>query len=136
MSHIKDHKTPDMFDPFPFLGPKRKERIESSWAKVFREHILTTLPVEKVFSKYDPVFGAPTKELYAMLRLMVIQQMNDLTDEEAVDQFVYNLQWHYAMNITSVRPMPTLMSVPRPFGTCAIYCSNGTSTRLSLKKSL
>ena len=101
MIHIKDHKTPDMFDPFPFLGPKRKQRIEESWAKVFREHILTTLPVEKIFSKYDPVFGAPTKELYAMLGLMVIQQMNDLTDEEAVDQFAYNLQWHYALNITS-----------------------------------
>ena len=101
MIHIKDHNTPDMFDPFPFLGPKRKQRIEDSWAKVFREHILLTLPVEKVFSKYDPVFGAPTKELYAMLGLMVIQQMHDLTDEEAVDQFAYNLQWHYALNITS-----------------------------------
>ncbi len=101
MIHIKDHKTPDMFDPFPFLGPKRKQRIEASWAKVFREHILPVLPVEKVFSKYDPVMGAPTKELYAMLGLMVIQQMHDLTDEEAVDQFAYNLQWHYALNITS-----------------------------------
>jgi hypothetical protein len=101
MIHIKDHKTPDMFDPFPFLGPKRKQRIEESWAKIFREHILPMLPVEKVFSKYDPVMGAPTKELYAMLGLMVIQQMHDMTDEEAVDQFAYNLQWHYALNITS-----------------------------------
>ena len=101
MIHIKDHKTPDMFDPFPFLGPKRRQRIEESWAKIFREHILLTLPVEKVFSKYDPVMAAPTKELYAMLGLMVIQQMHDMTDEEAVDQFAYNLQWHYALNITS-----------------------------------
>jgi hypothetical protein len=101
MIHIKDHKTPDMFEPFPFLGPKRKQRIEESWAKVFREHILTTLPVEKIFPKYNPVFGAPTKELYAMVGLMVIQQMNDLTDEEAVDQFAYNLQWQYALNVTS-----------------------------------
>jgi len=101
MIHIKDHKTPDMFDPFPFLGPKRKQRIEASWAKIFREHILPMLPVEKVFSKYDPVMGAPTKELYAMLGLMMIQQMHDMTDEEAVDQFAYNLQWHYALNITS-----------------------------------
>jgi hypothetical protein len=101
MIYTKDHKTRDMFDPFPFLGPKRKQRIEASWAKIFREHILPTLPVEKVFSKYDPVMGAPTKELYAMLGLMVIQQMHDMTDEEAVDQFAYSLQWHYALNITS-----------------------------------
>ena len=37
-----------------------------------------------------------------MIGLMVLQQMNDLTDEDAVDQFVYNLQWHYALNITSM----------------------------------
>jgi len=101
MIYTKDHKTRDMFDPFPFLGPKRKQRIEESWARIFREHILPTLPVEKVFSRYDPVMGAPTKELYAMLGLMIIQQMHDLTDEEAVDQFAYNLQWQYALNITS-----------------------------------
>jgi hypothetical protein len=67
MIYTKDHKTPDMFDRFPFLGPKRKQRIEASWAKIFREHILPTLPVERVFSKYDPVMGAPTKERYYML---------------------------------------------------------------------
>ncbi len=101
MIHIKDHKTPDMFDRFPFLGPKRKNLIETSWAKVFREHILPTLPVNKVLSQYDPVMGAPTKELYAILGLMVIQQMHDLTDDEAVSQFAFNMQWHYALNITS-----------------------------------
>lgn len=101
MIYTKDHKTPDMFDLFPFLGPKRKQRIEESWAKVFREHILPILPVSKVFSKYHPVMGAPTKELYAVLGLMLIQQMQDLTDEEAVSQFAFNLQWHYALNITS-----------------------------------
>lgn len=101
MIHIKDHKTPDMFEPFPLLGPKRKQRIEESWAKIFREQILPILPVEKVFSKYNSVMGAPTKELYAMLGLMMVQQMHDMTDEEAVDQFAFNLQWHYALNITS-----------------------------------
>ncbi len=110
MIYIKDHKTPDMFDPFPFLGPKRKQRIEASWARVFREHILTTLPVEKVFSKYDPAMGAPTKELYSMLGLMVIQQMHDMTDEEAVDQFAYNIQWHFALNITSMADADTYVS--------------------------
>jgi len=110
MIYVKDHKTPDMFDPFPFLGPKRKQRIEASWARIFREHILLTLPVEKVFSKYDPAMGAPTKELYAMLGLMVIQQMHDLTDEEAVDQMAYNLQWHYALNITSTADADTYVS--------------------------
>lgn len=110
MIYTKDHKTLDMFDPYPFLGPKRKQRIQASWAKLFREEILPTLPVEKVFSHYDASQGAPTKELYAMLGLMVLQQMHDLTDEEAVDQFAYNIQWHYALNITSTADADTSVS--------------------------
>lgn len=101
MIHTKDHKTLDMFDPFPFLGPKRKQRIEASWAKLFREEILPVLPVHKMLAYYHASKGAPTKELYAMLGLLLGQQMHDLTDEEAVDQFAYNIQWHYALNITS-----------------------------------
>ena len=102
MIHTKDHKTLDMFTPFPFLGPKRKARIEASWAKLFREEVLPVLPVHKVHTYYHKSKGAPTKELYAMLGLLLLQQMHDLTDEEAVDQFAYNIQWHYALNITSV----------------------------------
>jgi len=102
MIHTKDHKTHDMFDPFPFLGPKRKQRIEASWAKLFRDEVLPVLPVYKVQKYYHASKGAPTKELYAMLGLLLLQQMHDLTDEEAVDQFAYNIQWHFALNITSV----------------------------------
>lgn len=91
MIHTKDHKTLDMFAPFPFLGPKRKARIEASWAKLFREEVLPVLPVHKIHTYYHKSKGAPTKELYAMLGLLLLQQMHDLTDEEAVDQFAYNI---------------------------------------------
>lgn len=101
MIHTKDHKTLDMFDPFPFLGPRRKARIDASWAKLFREEVLPVLPVYKMQKYYHTWKGAPTKEMYAMLGLLLLQQMHDLTDEEAVDQFAYNIQWHYALNITS-----------------------------------
>ncbi len=47
-----------------------------------------------MFSKYDPVMGAPTKELYAMLGLMVIQQMYDMADEGAVEQSASDIFGH------------------------------------------
>ena len=101
MIHIKDHKTLNIFDPFAFLGPKRKRLMDTSWAKLFREQILSELPVDKVFKNYQWVMGRPTKELYAMLGLMILQQMHDLTDQETIHQFAFNLEWHYALDITS-----------------------------------
>jgi len=35
-----------------------------------------------------------------MLGLMILQQMKDLTDDEAVRQFAFNTEWHYALDIT------------------------------------
>lgn len=100
MINVKDHKTRDMFNPFEHLGPKRLALIERSWAHLFREEILHKLPVEKLFHLYDELYGRRTKELYTMLGIVLLQQMEDLTDEETVRQFAFNIMWHYALNVT------------------------------------
>lgn len=100
MIYTKDHKTFDMFDPFPEFGSKRKQLLKKSWAELFRDEILPELPVHLLTKHFNEESGRPTKELYAMLGFMVLQQMFDLTDEEAVNQFAFNRQWHYALNIT------------------------------------
>lgn len=35
-----------------------------------------------------------------MLEALILQQMHDLSDEETVSQLAFNLQWHYALDIT------------------------------------
>lgn len=111
MIFTRDHKTLDIFDPFPWLGPKRRELINNSWAKLFREQILTELPIRHVADAYHQVTGRPTKELYAMLGLMILQQMNDLTDDEAVYQYAFNIQWHYALDIKGESDTETYVSL-------------------------
>jgi len=102
MFYTKDHKTGYLFDhgPFHWLDEKRKRLIDKSWAKLFREEILPRLPVNELEQFYSPGRGAPTKELHAMLGAMVLQQMRDFTDEETIYQYAFNIQWHYALNIT------------------------------------
>ena len=100
MFFVKDHKTRDMFDPLARFGPHRRNRLEKSWARLFREEILPVLPVHKLSPHYSGVTGSPTKDLYAMLGVMLLQQVHDLTDEEAVDQVAFNLKWQYALGIS------------------------------------
>jgi len=82
------------------MGSKRLKRIKESWAGLFREEILSELPVEELIGHYDPTQGRPSKEVYAVLGAVLLQQMMDLTDEETIDNFAFNLQWHYALNVT------------------------------------
>ena len=100
MHYVKDHKQRDMFNHFEYLGTKRLALLESTWAHLFREEILHKLPVEKLLPYYSDSQGRKTKELYTMLGIALLQQMEDLTDEEAVQQFAFNIMWHYALNVT------------------------------------
>jgi hypothetical protein len=99
MIHTKDHNTAYLFDPWHFLGEKRRKLMVTSWAALFREHILCKLPVSKVAPFFSDTYGRPTKELYTALGVLLLQQIHDLTDEETVSQLAFNLQWHYALDI-------------------------------------
>lgn len=101
MIRIKDHKTRYMFNPFNYLGEKRKKLLEDSWAGVFRDHVRPILPVHLLADHFSEDTGRPTNELVAMMGTMILQQMHDLSDEETVNQFAFNIQWHYALDITS-----------------------------------
>jgi hypothetical protein len=116
MINVKDHKTYDMFNPFEHLGPKRLALLESSWAHLFREEILHRLPVEPLYPLYSETKGRQTKELYAMLGLVLLQQMEDLTDEETVQQFAFNILWQYALNVTDASDFSSYVS-PRTLWT-------------------
>jgi hypothetical protein len=100
MIRIKDHKQGELFDPWGHLSPKRRELLDKSWAGLFRKHLLCELPVAEIALSFTEDFGRPTKELHTALGVMVLQQSLDLTDEETIEQFAFNIQWHYALNIT------------------------------------
>jgi len=100
MIRIKDHKQGELFDPWSFLSPKRRHLLDQSWAGLFNKHILCELPVSRLAPFFNETFGRPTKELHTVLGVLVLQQSLDLTDVEMVNQLAFNIQWHYALNIT------------------------------------
>ncbi len=99
MIHTRDHNTAYLFDPWCFLGEKRRNLLDTSWAALFREHILCELPVNKIAPYFSETYGRPTKELYTALGVLLLQEILDLTDEDTVSQLAFNLQWHYALDI-------------------------------------
>src|ERR1039457_6246988 len=141
MIYVKDHKQYDMFNPFSHLGPKRLALLESSWAHLFREEILHNLPAEKLFPLYSEHYGRHTKELYAMLGVVLLQQQQDLTDEEAIRQFAFNIEWHYALNVTdasdfssyvSSRTLWTMRDIVARFGLEQVLFENVTGALTKL----
>jgi len=100
MIRIKDHKQLDMFDPWDFLSPKRRRMLDEGWPGLFRSELLCELPVNEICPFLREDFGRPSKELYTLLGVLLLQQTMDLADDDAIEQVAFNIQWHYALNIT------------------------------------
>jgi hypothetical protein len=100
MIRIKDHKQREIFDPWSFLSPKRRRMLDESWPGLFREHLLDEMPVDQIVPFFRKDFGRPSKELYTLLGALLFQQTMDLNDMDTVEQLSFNIQWHYALNIT------------------------------------
>lgn len=100
MFHIKDHHTIRLFDPWSYMGPKCRKLLESNWAGVFRKHLLKEIPVNKIAQHFDGGMGRPTKEIFTVIGALLLQQMQDLSDQDVTESIAFNSKWHYALDIT------------------------------------
>jgi hypothetical protein len=125
MIRIKDQKQNNLFDPWSFLSPKRRLLLDQSWAGLFKKELLCELPVGEVAPFFNDGFGRPTKELYTALGALVLQQAHDLTDDETVNQLAFNIQWHYALNITEESDSAKYMCLKTLWNMRSIIVDNG-----------
>jgi len=110
MITVKDHHTERLFDPWEYLGPKRRKLLDSSWSGVFRRYLLEKLPVSMLARYFDEVMGRPSKELFTAMGSLILQQLHDLSDPEVTRALAFNLDWHYALDITDESDASTYLS--------------------------
>jgi len=103
MKKIVNPQQTQLFDPFDrVLTPKTRKRLLDGWPGVFRHIILELMPVDAVSEHFDPAMGRPTKELYSVAGLLLIQEFMDWTKDEALDAYSFNMNVHYALNLEPV----------------------------------
>ncbi len=99
MRTLRDHMSELLFDPWEYLGPQRRRLLEQSWAGVFRDYLLEHLPVKQLAAAFREDFGRPSKDLHVALGALILQQLHDLTDQQAAEAVALNVAWHYALDI-------------------------------------
>ena len=92
-----------LFDSFDsVLTEKTRKRLLGGWAGVFRHVILELMPVDALGENLNPTLGRPSKELYSMAGLLLIQEFRNWTKDEALDAYSFNLDVQYALNLEPV----------------------------------
>jgi hypothetical protein len=99
MLTVRDHATADLFGFVDRLSETQQQLLKRSWASIFQEHLLKQIPALELAGYFSPTQGQPSKDLYAMLGALILQQLHDLSDVATVEAYAFNQTWHYALNV-------------------------------------
>ena len=83
-----------------FYPTKKVKLLEKSWAEVFQRKALPLID-EKLFAgMYCEDNGRPNREVQIVLGVLLLKDMFNLTDEEALENLEFNLLWHHALRLS------------------------------------
>jgi hypothetical protein len=100
MRHSVDPRQGRLFDPFDgIIPPLGRKQIDEGWQGVFRASLLHLMPVRQLGDHFDPAIGRPTKELYSVAGLLFLQEMNDWTNAQATEAYLFRTDVQYALNL-------------------------------------
>jgi len=100
MRHSVDPRQIQLFDPFlDIIPPLGRKRIDSGWQAIVRHCLLSLMPARELGEHFHPTFGRPTKELYSMAGLMFVQELNNWTNAETVEAYLFRTDVQFALNL-------------------------------------
>jgi hypothetical protein len=95
-------KTPPQMKLFGIetkVSPSLRTRLESSWAHLFRCEILPILLRNE--DRYAMLYGKTGRPNFSVARLLglcLLQEWNDVSDQEALDAYSFDIRWRYALD--------------------------------------
>ena len=82
------------------LSSSLRGRLESSWAHLFRCEVVPILfRKEDDYAMLYGTTGRPNFSVARLLGLCLLQEWNDLSDQEALDTFSFDIRWRYALDV-------------------------------------
>src|SRR4051812_44029752 len=83
------------------LSDEKRARLQRTWAHAYRTHALPLIDEESFRDYFHADNGRPNKSVRLVLSVLVLKDMFDLTDAEALEQLEWNATWHYALDLTA-----------------------------------
>lgn len=81
------------------LDDVKRARMEKTWAHPYRMKALGLIDESRFAKYFDPGNGRPNKSVRLVVSVLVLKEVFDLTDEEALARLEWDLSWHYALDL-------------------------------------
>lgn len=98
----KRHLQPALMSDVNNLSPKQRQRLEESWAGVFRRQVFVCLDETAFEGLYADVPSRPNVPVNVLMGLETLKAGFGWSDAEMYDHFVFDLQVRYALGYESL----------------------------------
>jgi hypothetical protein len=78
-----------------------RNRLQSSWAELFRKEVLPILLKNE--DQYAILYGKTGRPNFSVARLVglcLLQEFNSLSDQQALDAYGFDVRWRYALDVS------------------------------------
>ena len=89
-----------LFSAAMVLPEDKRRRLERGWPGEFRAGALPLIDEEAFRDLYHRWNGRPNKPIQTVVGVLLLKEMQDLTDEQALFNLDFNLAWHVALDLT------------------------------------
>ncbi|MBI4738063.1 transposase [Candidatus Woesearchaeota archaeon] len=80
------------------LSKSARKLLDESWASGFRKEVLPILmQAESDFAKLYSDNGRPNWSVGRLLGICLLQEMQNLSDQDALNSYSFDIRWHYAL---------------------------------------
>ena len=82
------------------LSPSLHNRLESSWAHLFKTEVLPILFRNE--DRYAMLYGKTGRPNFSVARLLglcLLQEFNTLSDQQALDAYSFDIRWRHALDV-------------------------------------
>jgi hypothetical protein len=88
-----------LFTSSMLLPDDKRERLERDWPGEFRRSVLPLIEEELFRDLYCQDNGCPNKPVQILVGTLILKEIQDLTDMEALGALDYDLRWHMALDL-------------------------------------
>ena len=91
----------ELFEPSNLFPEEKRERLLKTWAHAFRTQALGLIDEDAFRDLYCDDNGRPNKHVKTVIGILILKEMWNLTDTEALDRVEFDLAWHHALRLLS-----------------------------------
>ena len=88
-----------MFETSYLVAEAKAKRLRASWAETFRTRALVLIDEDLFAPLYCQDNGRPNRPVQTVLGVLILKDMFNLTDVEALERLEFDLLWHHALSL-------------------------------------